>query len=223
VSSGPAALAALGGAKYDLLITDCHMPEMDGVELTRRVRDREAAQGTPRLPVLALSADVTQPMRERCLAAGIDDFIIKPVDLSRLQVAVVQIGLGHKAAREATETPVAAMVFDISTYQELFQDEPEMGRDWLMSYLDSAAASLRQIREALANGDRTVLKAKAHGLAGASLSAGATVLGGLCRDLEAVAPQASEADIKRRLDVMQGAFVAVRDEIVRFLPETVRA
>jgi PAS domain S-box-containing protein len=241
VPSGQAALAALDDATYDLLITDCHMPEMDGVELTRRVRDREAAQGASRMPVLALSADVTQPMRERCLAAGMDDFVTKPVDLGRLRAAIVQtvlghapglgqaVGLGqaaghgagpgHVADPEAIETSPVAMVFDASTYRELFEGEQAEGRAWLVSYLEAAAALLAQIREAFADGDRSVLKAKAHRLAGASLSVGATIFGADCRDLEAAAPLAPEAEIKRLIELMQDAFAAARGEIVGFMPE----
>ena len=75
----------------------------------------------------------------------------------------------------------------------------------------------KQIREAVADGDRNVLKAKTHRLAGASLSLGATVLGALCRELEAAAPQAPEAEINRLLDSVYDAFGAAREEIVRFM------
>jgi PAS domain S-box-containing protein len=227
VTSGRAALAAFADAKYDLLITDCHMPEMDGVDLTHRIRAIEATQGAPRLPVIALSADVTQPMRERCLAAGIDDFVTKPVDLSGLQAAIVRTALGPKAGPEALEksiaaqTSSAAMVFDTSTYRELFQDEHTEGKAWLVSYLDAAAALLQQIHEAVADGDRNVLKAKAHQLAGASLSVGAMIFGALCREVEAAAPQTAEAEIKRLTDTMQDAFAAAQTEIVQFVQVSV--
>jgi CheY-like chemotaxis protein len=227
VSSGRAALAALADAKYDLLITDCHMPEMDGVELTRRIRESEAALGAPRLPVLALSADVTLPMRERCLAAGMDDFVTKPVDLTRLQTAIVRTTLGHKAVPAALESSTAAgmssaaMVFDSSAYRELFRDEHAEGRAWLASYLDAATALLQQIREAVADGDRKALKARAHQLAGASLSVGAMIFGALCRELETAAAQAPKAEIEQLMDPMQGTFAAARAEIAQFVQVTV--
>jgi CheY-like chemotaxis protein/HPt (histidine-containing phosphotransfer) domain-containing protein len=216
VPSGQAALAALAGARYDLLITDCHMPEMDGVELTRRIRAMETGHGGSRLPVLALSADVTPPMRSRCLDAGMDDFVTKPVDLSRLQAAIVRTVLGQQADSEPAAPSPAAKIFHPTTYQELFQDEPAEGQAWLGHYLDSAIALLQQIRNAEAAGDRTALKAKAHQLTGASLSAGATLFGLLCRELEAAAPQAPEADIKRLLDPMQDALAAVGEAIGQF-------
>jgi HPt (histidine-containing phosphotransfer) domain-containing protein len=168
--------------------------------------------------VLALSADVTQPMRERCLAAGMDDFVTKPVDLSRLQATIVRTMLGREACNVGIGTSKAAMVFDASTYRELFQEEPAEGCAWLESYLNSAASLLLQISEALTDGDREVLKAKTHRLAGASLSVGATVLGALCRDLEAAALRAPRGEINRLLDLMQDASAAAREEIIRFAP-----
>jgi two-component system sensor histidine kinase EvgS len=75
VENGRAALAALDAADYDLLITDCHMPEIDGVTLTRLIRTAEAERGARRMPILGLTADVTPAMRTRCLAAGMNDVV----------------------------------------------------------------------------------------------------------------------------------------------------
>jgi signal transduction histidine kinase/HPt (histidine-containing phosphotransfer) domain-containing protein/ActR/RegA family two-component response regulator len=84
VEDGHQALAALGHGAFDLLITDCHMPGMDGVELATRIRRTEAASGRPRLPIIGLTADVTAGMRAQCLEAGMDDVASKPIDLRRL-------------------------------------------------------------------------------------------------------------------------------------------
>jgi len=69
VENGRVTLAALDAAEYDLLITDCHMPEIDGLELTRLIRAAETARGTSRIPILGLTADVSTEMRARCFAA----------------------------------------------------------------------------------------------------------------------------------------------------------
>jgi two-component system sensor histidine kinase EvgS len=92
VEAGPAALAALDtGAHYDLLITDCHMPGMDGAVLTGQVRYGEATRRGKRLPVLGLTADVTPRTRERCLAAGMDEVLAKPISLADLEAAIVRL------------------------------------------------------------------------------------------------------------------------------------
>ncbi|MGE8452369.1 MAG: ATP-binding protein, partial [Pseudomonadales bacterium] len=87
VGDGRQALGQLERAPYALMLTDCHMPEMDGFELARRVRahpDRRVRT----LPVVALSADVSAEQRERILSAGLNDFLIKPVDLSTLRTCI---------------------------------------------------------------------------------------------------------------------------------------
>lgn len=87
VADGQQALAQLEQTPYALMFTDCHMPEMDGFELTRRVR----AQADPRisqLPIVALSADVSAEHRERIRSAGLNDFLIKPVNLSTLRTCI---------------------------------------------------------------------------------------------------------------------------------------
>ena len=78
------AVAAAGGGRFDLVLMDCQMPVMDGLEATAALRAAEVAAGTPRLPVVALTANALQGDRERCLAAGMDDYMSKPVDVRAL-------------------------------------------------------------------------------------------------------------------------------------------
>ena len=223
VADGWAALAALESSAFDLLITDCHMPGLDGVELTRRIREMEKAKGLSRLKVLALTADVTRPMRDRCLAAGMDEVAAKPINLDRLGAAVVRLaggrapGLRPLSRCEPASGSGAAAVFDDSTYQRVFGEDPSEGLDWLADWLGSAASQLVEMDEAARDGDRAELKDGCHRLAGTSLSVGATMLGGLCRALEAVAMTAPNVEIGRRLEVLADAFSEARTEIGRFM------
>jgi signal transduction histidine kinase/DNA-binding response OmpR family regulator len=76
--------AARAGAPYDLVLMDVHMPELDGMEATRRIRAAEAAMGLPRMRIVALTANAFGEDREACLAAGMDDLLVKPLDRDRL-------------------------------------------------------------------------------------------------------------------------------------------
>jgi signal transduction histidine kinase/ActR/RegA family two-component response regulator len=87
VGDGDAACRAVADGRYDLVFMDCHMPVLDGFEATRCIRDR-APPGAPRLPIVALTADALAGDRERCLAAGMDDYMTKPVSAAQLAAAV---------------------------------------------------------------------------------------------------------------------------------------
>jgi CheY-like chemotaxis protein len=87
-ATGGEALDALVGVSYDLVLMDCQMPEMDGFEATRRIRERE--RGTRRLPVVAMTANAMVGDRERCLEAGMDDHIPKPVRVADLHRALAR-------------------------------------------------------------------------------------------------------------------------------------
>jgi CheY-like chemotaxis protein len=90
IDSGVEAVQAAAREPLDLIFMDCHMPVMDGYEATRRIRRDEVAQQRRRRPIVALTADTLQSDRERCLDAGMDDFLSKPVSRSQLAATVLR-------------------------------------------------------------------------------------------------------------------------------------
>jgi len=86
--NGQQALAALARGHYALVLMDCMMPVMDGYEATRRLRAMQAETGAAHVPVIALTASVVAGDRDRCLAAGMDDYLAKPFTAQTLQAAV---------------------------------------------------------------------------------------------------------------------------------------
>jgi CheY-like chemotaxis protein/HPt (histidine-containing phosphotransfer) domain-containing protein len=222
VEDGQQALAALQAGGYDLMVTDCHMPGIDGMELTSRVRAGEARSAGKRLPVLGLTADITAETRARCLAAGMDDVVSKPIDLRRLEQALRRL-MARQPQGEITppaeaEVP-ADQVFDDGIYQEMFGEDPESGEGWLAAYLETAAEMSVSVRQTLDADDRAGLKAAAHRLAGSSLSVGAVRLGLLARTLEHAAPAAPPVDLERIERELAAALGLTCDDITRFLAD----
>jgi signal transduction histidine kinase/CheY-like chemotaxis protein/HPt (histidine-containing phosphotransfer) domain-containing protein len=222
VENGRAALAVLDTAEYDLLITDCHMPEIDGATLTRMIRADEAERGKSSMPILGLTADVSIEMRARCLAAGMNDVVAKPIDLRRLLAAVAGLANPADADPPAFEPiladgPVAAVAFDPATCRELFADDAAEGREWLNDFVDAAARLVLEIERSAAAEDRSALATSAHNLAGASLAAGAVCLGGIGRRLEAAASDVPAPALRELVDEVATAWRDAREAIGEFV------
>lgn len=109
VANGREALEAARTDRYDLILMDCEMPEMDGFEATRRIREWERQHGRPPLPIVALTAHILREHRERSLAAGMNAHVPKPVELDTLRRAIVQFtsaaGTPPGSSRASVETP----------------------------------------------------------------------------------------------------------------------
>ena len=192
VANGLEALAALRHLPYDLVLMDCQMPEMDGFEATAALRREEAATGR-HLPVVALTAHAMAGERERCLAAGMDDYTTKPLQVPELK-RILQSWVDERRAAPppVAVVPVAAApapngILDPGTLAQLRElDEGGTGllAEMFQLFCEDVPPRLDQMREALAAGDAKALGEVAHALKGASGSMGATALRHLCADLE---------------------------------------
>jgi CheY-like chemotaxis protein len=98
VITGEGAVAACGKGAFDLVIMDVHMPGLDGIEATRRIRTAERAAGDVRVPIYALTADALETGRTACLEAGMNGFLTKPVDPAELDAVLATIGPREAAA-----------------------------------------------------------------------------------------------------------------------------
>jgi len=220
VENGQEALTALGRGSYDILITDFHMPVMDGLELTRRIRETEAKDAETRLPIIGLTADVTASTRERCQSAGMDEVISKPIDMRRLETVLRCLLLEKADDRDDQPVHQAAAnapVFDQETYRELFgPDDPE-GPKWLATIMDSTAGLLDELRRAAVNRDAAAMAKTAHRLAGSALCAGAARLGEICRNVEMKVPDAGPSDMLDMVGAAEAAIEELRAETEKFV------
>jgi CheY-like chemotaxis protein len=204
VSNGREALTLAGQGTFDLMLLDMHMPELDGIAVIRGIRERERVAGG-HLPVIALTARSRKEDRERCLAAGVDDFLTKPVSAAALLAAIDRLvpapGVSPPAQTDAREPtglldPVAVLTACGGDAEAL----REMCRA-LETYLP---IRFTEVGDALGAQDAPRLREAAHKLC-ALLSAFSTVAGDVAWDLEvrAARGQLEEArPLVERLETM---------------------
>jgi CheY-like chemotaxis protein/HPt (histidine-containing phosphotransfer) domain-containing protein/anti-sigma regulatory factor (Ser/Thr protein kinase) len=204
---GRQALERWKSGDYALLLTDLHMPEMDGYQLTAAIRAGEA--GKRRIPIVALTANALKGEADRCHAAGMDDYLSKPARLEDLKSmlkkwlpAVVEAGADAPDS-QATSTPPAGPV-DVSVLAELVGNDLAVIHELLQDFRVSAAKIAMELRAACAAGQATAAGAAAHKLKSSARSVGALALGELCAEIE----QAGNAGDTEALTALLSRFEA---------------
>ncbi len=189
VENGRAALERWRAGGLALLLTDLHMPEMDGYALARAIRAEEPAGS--RLPIVALTANAQPDDLQRCLDAGMDAFLTKPVALDAMHAMLArwlpQGNPGSAAAPGAAEAApgsAGAPTLDLSVLQSIVGEDPQVVMDILRDFKHNAAQDAQALRAACSDGAGTTASAVAHKLKSSARSVGALQLGALCEELE---------------------------------------
>jgi PAS domain S-box-containing protein len=215
--NGREALRMWRAGHYALLLTDLHMPEMDGYTLADTIR-REEAGGT-RMPILALTANALRGEANRARAAGMDEYLTKPVQLQLLQAALQQWlprASGETGSGTRPEEPSgghAECVVDVGVLQGLVGDEPATVREFLCDYLASAKHLSSELRTACAMGNTHEVAAIAHKLKSSSRAVGAIELGDRCAELENAGKAGNRASIAQSMTRFEAALAGVEAEI----------
>jgi CheY-like chemotaxis protein len=178
--------------RFDLVFMDCQMPVMDGYQATEAVRDWERIEGRARTPIIAMTANAMQGDRERCLAAGMDDYMAKPIKKEVLTTVLARWMSGAAPARPAAveaagPSIIADETIDPATFQhlrELFDGDADEVID---SYVHDSAEQLVVIAQALQRADIATLGRSAHTLKSSSRSVGALAVGKIAERLETAA------------------------------------
>ncbi|GEP54293.1 PAS-domain containing protein [Reyranella soli] len=181
---GREGLQAWSARRYAIVFADVHMPLMDGFEMTGEIRRLEAADGRPRTPIVAVTANAMAGEDERCRAAGMDGYLAKPVSLPRLRATL------QRWLRDAGDD---APAIDRAVLDPWLQDDEAARRDLLAKFSRSASESRHDIETAMAAGDLAALAAAAHRLKGSALAVGARALGDAAQTLERAAKAGDRA------------------------------
>jgi len=205
-NNGREAVAACAGKNYDLILMDCHMPEMDGFEAAMTIRQRELTAAVPQhTPIIALTADVQKGIIEQCLKAGMDSYLSKPFNKQQLQTMLdkwlaIKPRLAPTRNTAANAAPAGLILGDdcilnpdaLENLRHIVTDNGEtLLHKAIVLFMESAPHNLNELRLAYERQDSISLRKTAHGFKSVCANLGAEVLAAACAAIEDLAKQGS--------------------------------
>jgi PAS domain S-box-containing protein len=205
---GAQAVAAACTNTYGLILMDMQMPVMDGIEATRRIREWEGQRC--RTPIVALTANAMMGQLERCLEAGMDDYLTKPLDIARLQDVLDKFLGGSTRTMshiERTLTAPATHLDDVRRrLQEVSDGDAEFERELITAFVASGEETLRDMQAALARQDTNALSQSAHRFKGACANLNIEFLASLAQAIEVGTKAGAIHDWKADIDQLETEF-----------------
>jgi CheY-like chemotaxis protein len=210
---------AYGRNSYTFILMDMQMPVMDGLEATRRIRELENG-GPKRTPIVALTANAMMGTLERCLEAGLDDYLTKPLDISRLQDVLDRFmgrADGEQAPAADSSTAAAAMPSADSAIRarlvDVSGDDEEFMIELVNAFLAGGEDTVQELRAAVQLGDAAAIGRAAHKLKGAAANLHVNNLATMCFDLETRARSDQKADWHADLEKVAAEFARVGESL----------
>lgn len=226
--NGSEAVEVFSKSAFDLVLMDCHMPEMDGFEATRKIREMEKQGNLKRIPIVALTANAMQQDREECLNAGMDDHLSKPY--SRLQMRetldrwLPAEGAEDTAVAKRGEHAEAAAVRKVVSILDRTavdglraletSDNPDLLTRIIDAYLDDTPKLIEKMKQALHADDMFEVAKAAHTLKSSSANVGASELSDRCKQLEASARRGSVGMVRELLSDVGSAYTSVESALM---------
>ena len=219
VDNGADAVTEAGGGDFDAVLMDIQMPGMDGYVAAQGIRKAESS--ARRTPIIAMTASAMQGERERCLAAGMDDYLSKPVSSHRLEAVLAHYlsaagaaAPGPAACPDGSETRAAAPAaenhdLDVSRLEELDalgEGAAALVTRAISNFIRNAPATLAELEAAHRRGDVDEVAALAHRLKGSAWNLGALRVGSLCERLENEARAHELVEVDAQLDGVRSAY-----------------
>ena len=214
VENGFAALEALTKFTYDLVFMDVQMEGMDGYEATHRIRTSTDKRFKPSIPIIAMTAHAMQSDRAKCLAAGMDDYVSKPIEFTVLAQTVakwlpkkaglteeIQVSSGFSAAHD---------VWNHAALVERMMGDATIVQKITSVFLADIPCRLDALQACLSNGDPTGAGHEAHTIKGASANVGATNMAVIASDMEKAGKAGDQETLKKRMEDLYAAFQFVK-------------
>jgi signal transduction histidine kinase/CheY-like chemotaxis protein/HPt (histidine-containing phosphotransfer) domain-containing protein len=229
--NGAEGVQAAAHRDFDLILMDCQMSVMDGYAATAAIRKRGQPAGARQVPIVALTANAMPGDRQKCLEAGMDDFLAKPYGMEQLQ-AILRRWLpgawAATAARPVEDAPAkdtAEQVLNPKTLDALRALDPEGGmglaQQILKTFLDSAGERLEAIERAVTANDGSGLAQAAHALKSSSANVGADTLAALFKQLEALGRAGQTAEAQPLLEGVRQEYARASTAMQNLITEGV--
>lgn len=215
--NGAEGVKAYRERSYDLVLMDLQMPVMDGLTATRAIRRLEA--GGRATPIVALTANAMTGQLENCLAAGMDGFLTKPLQISRLHEVLDRYGLAQDPLAPDTTPLEGPVPVDLGRLNGLTEGDADFTRELAATFIESSAQVLREIDAALDALDRGALSRAGHKLKGASANVYAEPLRALAEALESQAPAVDQPRLKQLVQDIHREFARAA-AFLRTVPRT---
>lgn len=201
VGGGLAGVERALAEEYDVVLMDRHLPDLDGVEATRRIRATELARADGRrTPIVAVTADVRPGHREECLAAGMDGFLTKPVELEQLRAALAAATAPAAATSPAAEVDLCVDPGMIQSLTDQLDGDLTTVSELIRTYLDELPGWRLRLQSAVRRGTPRQLIAAAESLRASSVTVGAARLARVCADIERAVRTGQDDDRQALLD-----------------------
>ena len=179
-SNGREAVNAVAQSRFDAVLMDVQMPDMGGFEATAAIRAREASKHQPHVPIIAMTAHAMKGDRERCLAAGMDEYVTKPLDSRRLCLVVEDLAANRQppeSAEPSADEALDAVLMRVGGDRQLLAEITRL-------FIEDAPHHLDSIARAIGHGNGDALRRAAHGLKGAAANFDAQPVVDVARELE---------------------------------------
>jgi CheY-like chemotaxis protein len=215
VANGHEAINALESIPYDLVLMDCQMPELDGLEATRKIRSFQTSVLNHNIPIIALTANVMKGDLNRCLDAGMNDYISKPVDpyqmVGKIEQWIRKTKIIPKIGNNMNEIDEKIAIFNRSFLEERLTNDKNTIRRILNNFVMDIPGQLAELKNALDNKDASSVSRRAHTIMGASGNVGATFLQNLALETELAGRSGDLAEAAAHLPKLEKAFNSLKE------------
>jgi PAS domain S-box-containing protein len=224
VANGQEVITSLRTLPYDLVLMDCQMPEMDGYEAARAIRGGALGVPDPQVPIIAITASTQRNARGRCIEAGMNDYLSKPVQMQELAAILNQWlpakedyrGPQGKASASMLSESAAepqTPVYDRAGFLDRMMGEEEMAEKIINIFLDDIPKQIESLKQALDACDTETFQRIAHSIKGAAANVGGEALRELAAQVEKACKEGNFESISDRCALLESQFIRLKEEM----------